>query len=667
MQTSRFVPASVPTALEPAQPALASVQFTPRAVLTGMLMGAVLSACNIYLGLQLGIGINMAIVAILLAYAFWSGLSWLTRGRIRPWGMLENNISQTACSAAALVGSAGLVAAVPALTILTGVYLPWHTLSAWILSVCLVGITIAVVLRRQLLLHDNLTFPMGVACAEMLREMHTRGREALTRFAALICGAAAAAGTSFAASFWKIAPFKLPGAVQGIKPTVLTFMVQPSLLWFGVGGLIGFRAGASLLIGAVLAYGVMVPRLIKNNSIRLTVVEKVSTLPAGVDLQKLAPEQARYEPAAGRLEWRGLMSAAQRDALIAASANADWRDAIAKLYTRSQPENATLTGTTFSDLVSWLVWPGATIMVVASLASFSLSVRTAWRSRSRNRQTPAAAPTGAGDVPWSWAAAGLIFVLAASVALQISLFGIAWWLAVAGVVLAFVLAIIATRVSGEAGYTPVGQMGKVAQLTVGAMAPHNAVANLMASNVAAGAASQSADLMDDLKCGHLVGTPARLQTLAQICGVLAGALAGSAVYLIFMPRENFGRGWNLPAVAPLKAVAELFQHGFSLIPPGTGLAMIIAAGAGLILSVLEKGLPRRAARFVPSAASIGLAFMIPAGYSIALFVGGLAALMLSIATPSWTKRFLVAICAGIVAGETLHKTGQALISAFAGN
>ncbi|NLG41608.1 MAG: hypothetical protein GX547_00025 [Phycisphaerae bacterium] len=114
-------------------------------------------------------------------------------------------------------------------------------------------------------------------------------------------------------------------------------------------------------------------------------------------------------------------------------------------------------------------------------------------------------------------------------------------------------------------------------------------------------------------------------------------------------------------------MAELFQHGFSLIPPGTGLAMIIAAGAGLILSVLEKGLPRRAARFVPSAASIGLAFMIPAGYSIALFVGGLAALMLSIATPSWTKRFLVAICAGIVAGETLHKTGQALISAFAGN
>lgn len=84
-------------------------------------MGAVLSACNIYLGLQLGIGINMAIVAILLAYAFWSGLSWLTRGRVRPWGMLENNISQTACSAAALVGSAGLVAAVPALTILTGV------------------------------------------------------------------------------------------------------------------------------------------------------------------------------------------------------------------------------------------------------------------------------------------------------------------------------------------------------------------------------------------------------------------------------------------------------------------------------------------------------------------------------------------------------------------
>jgi uncharacterized oligopeptide transporter (OPT) family protein len=650
---------------QPVAPVPASAQFTPRAVLTGMLMGGVLSTCNIYLGLQLGIGINMAFVAILLGYGFWTGLSWLTRGRVRPWGMLENNISQTACSSAAWVGSAGLVAAVPALTVMTGTYLPWHMLSVWILSVCLAGIMVAVVLRRQLLVRDNLTFPMGIACAEMLREMHTRGREALARFAALVCGAAAAVAVSISVSIWKITPLVPPLSVQGIRSSLLTFAVRPSLLLFGVGGLIGFRAGVSLLIGAILAYGVIAPPLIKNGSIRLAVSEQLPELPAGVDLQALSAGQARYVANSGLLEWRGIMSAGQRAALLAASADPGWQQAVERLYTRSQPQNAAPTRTTFSDLVQWLVWPGAALMVVSSLASFGISLGSTWRRPRRGRQIALQAGAGAGDVPRLWTALGLVLVLVVSVMLQVRFFGIAWWLAGCGVLLAFVLAVIATRVSGETGMTPVGQMGKLAQLSVGAMAPPNVAANLMASNVAAGAASQSADLMDDLKCGYLLGTPARLQTLAQICGVVAGALVGSAVYIMLVPQEHFGRGWPMPAIAPLKAVAELFEHGFRMIPPGTGLAMVIAAAAGLALAVLEKGLPRRAARFVPSGVSIGLAFVIPAGYSLALFAGGLAALGLSASAPGWTKRFLVAIGAGIVAGDTLYNSGEILITVLA--
>ncbi len=49
---------------------------------------------------------------------------------------------------------------------------------------------------------------------------------------------------------------------------------------------------------------------------------------------------------------------------------------------------------------------------------------------------------------------------------------------------------------------------------------------------------------------------------------------------------------------------------------------------------------------------------------MALFVGGLAALVCRRIAPSWTKRFLVAIGAGIVAGDTLHKTGDVLVRAI---
>ena len=43
---------------------------------------------------------------------------------------------------------------------------------------------------------------------------------------------------------------------------------------------------------------------------------------------------------------------------------------------------------------------------------------------------------------------------------QVLFFGIAWWLAVSAVLLTFVLAIVAGRVSGETGITPVGAYGK---------------------------------------------------------------------------------------------------------------------------------------------------------------------------------------------------------------
>ncbi|MFH1749148.1 MAG: OPT/YSL family transporter, partial [Planctomycetota bacterium] len=170
MPTDQFSP------IDPSQP-----QFTLRAVLTGMVLAAVLSVCNVYIGLKMGIGLNMSIVAILLGYAFWTLARRASGGEIRPWGILENNINQTACSSGALVASAGLVAPIPALTLLTGITFSWHCLALWVFAVCLVGILVAVALRRHMVIEQKLPFPVGTASAEMLRELHSRGREALLR------------------------------------------------------------------------------------------------------------------------------------------------------------------------------------------------------------------------------------------------------------------------------------------------------------------------------------------------------------------------------------------------------------------------------------------------------------------------------------------------------
>ncbi len=575
---------------------LTAPQLTLRAVLTGVVIGAVFSVCNIYVGFKVGLVFNMSITAALLSYGFWMGLHNLSGGRIRAWGILENNINQTACSSAASVASAGLITAIPALTILTGRALIWPVLAFWVLSVCLVGIVVAVGLRRQMLLTEKLTFPAGVAAAQTLREVYARGHGAATRILALVAGGLAASGVElykYVCAIWGftclLKPMVLSSTIQGQSLASLTFAILPSPLLLAVGGLIGFRACLSLLLGSVVAFGVIAPTLISNGTVE-------------------------------------------------------------------QPG--------FPALIKWLVWPGATLMVVSALTSLAFTWRTALAAFAglarRSEPRPA---EGRAEVSRSVFVGGLLVVLLLSVALQVSLFSIYWWAAIVGVLMSFALAIVAARVSGETGVTPVGAIGKVTQLTLGVLVPQSPVPNLMAANVTGGAASQCADLLDDLKCGYLLGASPRLQALAQVFGAMVGALAGALAYTLLFPdpaRQLITEEFPAAAVAVWISVAELFMSGIDALPSGTPTAMLIAAIVAVILTTVEKLAPRRVRAWIPSGASLGLAFVYPAKFSITIFLGGLIAFLLSKWFKSWTARFLITICAGIIAGDALTQIGTGI-------
>lgn len=647
-------------ALEPAPLDHVSPQFTLRAVLTGMVLGGLLSICNVYVGLKIGVGFPMSITAALLSYAFWSAARGVSGRSIRPWGILENNISQTACSSGASVASAGLVAAVPALTLLTGQTLEWHWLALWVFSVMLVGIAVAIPLRRQMIVVEKLRFPVGIAAAEMLREVHARGREALARVKALIAAGLVAAAVTLCASFKLLVSYVPAFSIGGYSARSLTMTLNPTLLPLGIGGLIGFRACCSLLIGAILAYGVLAPPLLQRGYIRAT--EPLLALPHGVALPD-NERQVRYDTQRHVLECSLFMTEAERDELVALSSDESYCVAVRKLHRTSQ--------SVYGCSNRWLLWPGVTLMVVASLTSLCFSWRSipaVFRSGQRRFTDEPGAPV-TGEVPRQWFRLGLVGALILSVVLQISLFGIVPGAAIVGVLLAFSLALVAARVNAETGLGAVGPMGKVAQLAFGIMVPKNPVPNLMAANVTGGAASQCADLLDDLKCGYLLGASPRLQTLAQLCGALAGALVGSAAYLILIPNpsEMLGTGeWAAPAVAAWKAVAELFAVGFEALPRGTPTAMLYAARAGVLLPVLERVAPRRLRPLVLSPVSVGLAFVYPANLAIAIFIGGLIALVLRRWFENWSARFLIAICVGVIAGESLTGMGIRLAQLLTG-
>ncbi|MFW5921235.1 MAG: OPT/YSL family transporter, partial [Polyangiales bacterium] len=308
------------------------------------------------------------------------------------------------------------------------------------------------------------------------------------------------------------------------------------------------------------------------------------------------------------------------------------------------------------------------MMVTASLTSFAFS----WRSvlnAVRGTRTSVGAPSTeeTHEVPRRLFVMGLVAALMLATAAQVAIFPIEWWMAMIAVLFTFLLAVVAGRVSGETGITPVGPMGKVTQLLFGVIAPGNAAANLMSANVTGGAASQCADLLHDQKTGLMIGASPRFQTLAQFFGVLAGSLGGAAAYLVLIPDPKgmlLTQEWPAPAVAAWKAVAEVFSEGIETMPEKAPKAILIAGILGIVLAIGEKVLPKKAATWTPSPASIGLALVIPAYYSISMFLGGLIAVVLTRAVPRWSARFLIVIAAGLIAGESLAGVGLAVESAI---
>lgn len=578
-------------------PDLSIPQLTIRAVLTGMVLGGLLSACNIYSGLKIGWGFNMSITAALLSYGFWEPFRM---AGMRPWNKLENNVNQTAASAAANISSAGLVAPIPALTMITGYEWGYWTLVVWTFSVALVGVVVAIGLRRQMLIHDQLPFPNGIATAETMNEMYARGKEALARVYALLAGAVVA-GTikaliefkfkawfsvkKFAVPFWKIKAGK-----GWVTLKNLTFALDPSPLFVGVGAIIGLRAGYSMLVGAIFCWGVLSPLVLDSG-----------WAPAG------PPND-----------------------------DAMW----------------------FGPLVKWTLWPGVILMVTASLTSFAFSYKQVWAAITGTRMAgPDAGQTAlTHDVPRKLFIYATLAALLLSVILQFFLFDVHWAVGTFGVLLTFLLAIVAARVSGETGITPVGPMGKVTQLTFGVVAPANVTANLMAANVTGGAASQAADLLHDMKTGLMIGASPRYQAVAQSFGVLAGALAGCWVYMLLIPDPTnmlLTDEWPAPAALQWKAVAEILTQGLDQLPSGAMIAMALAAFYGIALAVVEKTAPKEAITWLPSPTAMGIAFCIPASYSISMFLGGLINVLGFKYFKEWSTRFMIVVAAGIIAGDSL--------------
>jgi uncharacterized oligopeptide transporter (OPT) family protein len=258
------------------------------------------------------------------------------------------------------------------------------------------------------------------------------------------------------------------------------------------------------------------------------------------------------------------------------------------------------------------------------------------------------------EAPMSWFAVGQIVSLVALAWLGHASFGMPVWQSAIAVALSFLLALVACRVTGETDTTPIGAMGKITQLTFGALSPGNVNVNLMSANITAGAATSAADLLTDLKSGYLLGAHPRQQFLAQFSGIFVGTVVTVLTFAVLVPNAQvLGTDqFPAPAAQTWSAVAVALGQGLSSLE-SVKLGLIFAGGlVGVVLTLAPVLLPKYQ-EYLPSAAAFGLAWVFPWYYGLLFFLGALVALLFERRKPKLAKEFTLPVASGVVAGGSL--------------
>lgn len=172
-------------------------QLTWRAVIVGMLLGSILSLTNLYANLKMGWSFGVALTAGIISFALWNAFVRLGISK-SPMTILENTCMQSAASSAGYSTGGTLTSAVAALLLLTGQHMPLGTTFAWIFFIAVLGVTMAIPMKRQMINIEQIRFPDSIATAETLKVLYSEGKKAAGQAKALLYSALFAAANAIA-------------------------------------------------------------------------------------------------------------------------------------------------------------------------------------------------------------------------------------------------------------------------------------------------------------------------------------------------------------------------------------------------------------------------------------------------------------------------------------
>lgn len=535
------------------------VEFTTRAVVAGIAFGLLFGAANAYLGLRVGLTVSTSIPIAVLTVALFRVM------RSRGGVILEANLSQTIGSASSSL-AAGTIFTIPALFLwgLTPAF--WQVAILALLGGCL-GIAAMVPLRRLLIVRsaDELPYPEGTACAEVLRATTTAAAGGRWIFIGLAVGAI----VKLAIGGFMLIDSALAAHLPVLPKAEVALEVAPALL--AVGYILGYRQSAIMVSGSLISALVLTPIIAQfGQGLTAPMFPEMKNTIAAMTAGQIWSRYVRYI-GAGAVAAAGIVAVARALPTMITSFAAVVKGLRGK-------DERTLSGEatprTDRDIAPWVPVVVPVAVVVALIA-----------------------------IPDLLAGNMTLFPRIVA-AIGVAIFGVAFV-----VVSSRIVGLIGVSSNPTSAMTLVTLLGvSVVFVALGWRDPSARAAILTVGTVVCIAASKAGDISQDLKTGYLVGaTPAR-QQFGQFIGAAFACWAIAGTVLLLGKAFTFGSP-ELPApqATLMKTVIEGVLAGS--LPWG-----LVGTGSALSICAIIAGLP-------------GLAFAVgiylPLGSLTPIFVGGI--------------------------------------------
>lgn len=558
-------------------------ELTVRSIIVGLFVAIVIGSAYPYCVLKLGFGPNLSVVS-----AFFGFIALVLILRAAGTNARENNIVQTMGTSAGQTAFMCVLLAAFDLLNAKGVLNPPIHLGTlqiflWLCSASLLGILLAVPMRRHYIDEENLTYADGMAAGETIIVLH-EGREkgaSAGPVRALGLGSLASGVLMILTNFLKVFPdtWLLPG----MQPMNIGF--NWSLLSFGSGLLVGFRICLAMAIGTFISWFLLPSYLLSHGMI---------------------PEQ------------------------------------------------------TYPMTLRWVMWPATGLMVAGGLTSLALK----WNLIVKTFRGLKGGKVDNRDFPMQWVIVGSLVMTVVICLVQYFSMGIPMWLSFIAILLSLPLMLVGLRVLGETNWGPISAMSNMMQAIFAFISPGNVPVNMSSSGLTGTIAVTSEALMQDFKAGQLIGSNSRNLTIAQLIAAPVGSIATAVVYPVL--RDKFGigpQGLSSPISVKWAGFAELLTKGFSALPPGCLVGLLIGIVVGIGLTLLAEMYSQK----TPSPAAIGIGMLIPASVLMTFILGGVGQLIWAKSSPKSEDDYRIPLASGLIAGEAILAVVLAILAALGVN